>query len=112
MFVEGEFLDTVIGMARLPDRDRYAPPPDGDTRLELSSLVRSATPGSPAPIARAGKRHVAFEVNDLQAAVDWMARMAMGWSAASAMTFSAERQRQERCTCAHVENWMLPAPSH
>jgi catechol 2,3-dioxygenase-like lactoylglutathione lyase family enzyme len=47
-------------------------PPDGSTRLELSSFVRPAhQPGSPAAMANElGLRNVAFEVDDLQAAVD------------------------------------------
>jgi catechol 2,3-dioxygenase-like lactoylglutathione lyase family enzyme len=50
-------------------------PPDGSTRLELSSFVRPAhQPGSPAAMANElGLRNVAFEVDDLQAAVDGLA---------------------------------------
>ena len=50
-------------------------PPDDGTRLELSSFVRpDSVPGSPAAMANElGLRNVAFEVNDLQAAVDWAA---------------------------------------
>ncbi len=46
--------------------------PDGGTRLELSSSARpDHRPGSPAaPANELGLRNVAFEVNDLQAAVD------------------------------------------
>jgi hypothetical protein len=48
-------------------------PPDDGTRLELSSFVRpGSVPGSPAAMANElGLRNVAFEVNDLQAAVEW-----------------------------------------
>jgi len=48
-------------------------PPDDGTRLELSRFVRpDSVPGSPAAMANElGLRNVAFEVNDLQAAVDW-----------------------------------------
>ena len=51
-------------------------PPDDDTRLELSRFVRpDSVPGSPAAMANElGLRNVAFQVNDLQAAVDWAAR--------------------------------------
>src|SRR5215203_2707336 len=53
-FVEGEFLDTVCG---IPD----------------------SLPGSPAAMANElGLRNVAFEVNDLQAAVDWAATEGYG----------------------------------
>jgi len=50
-------------------------PPDGGTRLELSSFVRpDHEPGSPAAMANElGLRNVAFEVDDLQAAVDGLA---------------------------------------
>ena len=48
-------------------------PPDGGTGLELSSFVRHE-PGSPAAMANElGLRNVAFEVDDLQAAVDRLA---------------------------------------
>jgi len=55
------------------------PPGDG-TRLELSSFVRpDSAPGSPAAMANElGLRNVAFEVNDLQAAVDWAATQGYG----------------------------------
>jgi catechol 2,3-dioxygenase-like lactoylglutathione lyase family enzyme len=47
-------------------------PPDGGTRLELSSFARpDHLPGSPtAPANELGLRNVAFEVHDRQAAVD------------------------------------------
>jgi catechol 2,3-dioxygenase-like lactoylglutathione lyase family enzyme len=47
-------------------------PPDGGKRLELSSFARpDHLPGSPAaPANELGLRNVAFEVHDLQAAVD------------------------------------------
>ena len=50
-------------------------PPDGGTRLELSSFVRpDHTSRSPAAMANElGLRNVAFEVDDLQAAVDRLA---------------------------------------
>ena len=76
MFVEGEFLDTVIG---IPDSRTeivmLRPPPDGGTRLELSSFVRpDHEPGSPAAMANElGLRNVAYEVDDLQAAIDRLA---------------------------------------
>ena len=48
--------------------------PDG-ARLELARFVRpDSVPGSPAAMAnKLGLRNVAFEVDDLQAAVDWAA---------------------------------------
>ena len=75
MFVEGEFLDTVIGIPDSRTEIVMLRPPDGGTRLELSSFVRpDHEPGSPAAMAtELGLRNVAFEVDDLQAAVDRLA---------------------------------------
>jgi catechol 2,3-dioxygenase-like lactoylglutathione lyase family enzyme len=75
MFVEGEFLDTVIGIPDSRTEIVMLRPPDGGTRLELSSFVRpDHEPGSPAAMANElGLRNVAFEVDDLQAAVDGLA---------------------------------------
>jgi catechol 2,3-dioxygenase-like lactoylglutathione lyase family enzyme len=72
MFVEGEFLDTVIGIPDSGTEVVMLRPPDGGTRLELSSFVRpDPEPGSPAAMANElGLRNTAFEVDDLQAAVD------------------------------------------
>jgi catechol 2,3-dioxygenase-like lactoylglutathione lyase family enzyme len=75
MFVEGEFLDTVIGIPDSRTEIVMLRPPDGGTRLELSSFVRpDYTPGSPAAMANElGLRNVAFEVDDLQGVVDRLA---------------------------------------
>jgi catechol 2,3-dioxygenase-like lactoylglutathione lyase family enzyme len=75
MFVEGEFLDTVIGIPDSRTEIVMLRPPDGGTGLELSSFVRpDHQPGSPAAMANElGLRNVAFEVDDLQAAVDRLA---------------------------------------
>ena len=76
MFVEGEFVDTVTG---IPDSRTEIVmlqlPGDDGTTLELSSFSRPAhRPGSPeAPANELGLRSVAFEVEDLQGAVDWAA---------------------------------------
>ncbi len=72
MFVEGEFLDTVIGIPGSRTEIVVLQPPDGSTRVELSSFARpDHLPGSPAaPANELGLRNVAFEVHDLQAAVD------------------------------------------
>ena len=50
-------------------------PPDGGTKLELSSFIRpDHEPGSPnAMSTELGLRNVAFEVDDLQAIVDRLA---------------------------------------
>ncbi|HEY0691858.1 MAG TPA: VOC family protein [Kribbella sp.] len=72
MAVEGEFLDTVIGMTDAHTEIVMLRPPGGSTTLELSSFTRpDHLPGSPAaPANELGLRNVAFEVHDLQAAVD------------------------------------------
>ena len=72
MFVEGEFLDTVIGIPDSRTEIVMLKPPDEGTRLELSSFVRpDHEPGTPAAMAHElGLRNVAFEVDDLQTAVD------------------------------------------
>ena len=49
MFVEGEFLDTVIGIPNARTEIVMLQPPDGGASLELSSFVRpDHEPGSPA----------------------------------------------------------------
>jgi len=75
MFVEGEFLDTVIGIPDSRTEIVMLRPPDGGTRLELSSFTRpDHEPGSPAAMANVlGLRNVAFEVDNLHAAVDRLA---------------------------------------
>jgi catechol 2,3-dioxygenase-like lactoylglutathione lyase family enzyme len=75
MFVEGEFLDTVIGIPNSRTEIVMLRVPDGDTRLELSRFVRpDHRPGSPTAMANElGLRNVAFEVADLQKAVTRLA---------------------------------------
>src|SRR4051794_15341061 len=75
MFVEGEFLDTVIGIPGSRTEIVMLRATDGGTRLELSSFVRpDHQPGSPAAMANElGLRNVAFEVDDLQSVVDRLA---------------------------------------
>jgi catechol 2,3-dioxygenase-like lactoylglutathione lyase family enzyme len=74
-FVEGEFLDTVCGIPDSRTEIVMLRPPDDGTRIELSSFVRpDHLPGAPAAMANElGLRNVAFEVDDLQVAVDWAA---------------------------------------
>jgi catechol 2,3-dioxygenase-like lactoylglutathione lyase family enzyme len=71
MFVEGEFLDTVCGIPDSRTEIVMLRPPGDGTRIELSSFVRpDHLPGSPTAMANElGIRNVAFEVDDLQAAV-------------------------------------------
>lgn len=80
MFVEGEFLDTVIGIPDSRTEVVMLKPPEDGTRLELSSFVRpDHLPGSPGAMANElGLRNVAFEVDDLQAAVDLAAEDGYG----------------------------------
>ena len=75
MFVEGEFLDTVIGIPDSRTEIVMLRPPDGGTLLELSSFVRpDHEPGSPTAMANElGLRNVAFEVDDLQGMVERLA---------------------------------------
>src|SRR3954462_8880753 len=79
-FVEGEFLDTVCGIPDSRTEVVMLRPPDGGTRLELSSFVRpDPVPGSPAAMANElGLRNVCFEVHDLQTIVDGLAAEGYG----------------------------------
>src|SRR4051794_24587842 len=55
-FVEGEFLDTVIGIPDSRTEIVMLRPPDGGTRLELSSFVRPEhEPGSPGLVGGMGE---------------------------------------------------------
>jgi catechol 2,3-dioxygenase-like lactoylglutathione lyase family enzyme len=74
-FVEGEFVETVTAIPGSRSHIVMLRPPDGGTRLELSSFVEpEPQPGSPTAMAnRLGIRNVAFEVDDLQGTVDRLA---------------------------------------
>jgi catechol 2,3-dioxygenase-like lactoylglutathione lyase family enzyme len=71
-FVEGQFLDTVIGTSGARTEIVMLRAPDNGTGVELSSFVRPpCVPGSPTATANeVGLRSVAFEVHDLDAAVE------------------------------------------
>jgi len=73
--LEGEFLDTVIGIPDSRTEVVVLRPPDGGTGLELSSFIRpDHEPGSPDPMPNElGLRNVTFEVDDLQAILDRLA---------------------------------------
>jgi catechol 2,3-dioxygenase-like lactoylglutathione lyase family enzyme len=73
--LEGEFVDTVIGIPGTRTEIVMLRPPDGGTGLELARFIRpEAEPGSPDAMANElGLRSVVFEVDDLQALVDRMA---------------------------------------
>ena len=79
-FLEGEFVDTVCGIPDSRTEMVMLRPPGDGTRLELSSFVRpDHLPGSPTAMSNElGLRNVAFEVDDLQAAVDWAAAQGYG----------------------------------
>jgi catechol 2,3-dioxygenase-like lactoylglutathione lyase family enzyme len=75
MFVEGEFVDTVIGIPGSRSEIVTLRLPDGGTKLELSSFSRpDHAPGSPTAMANElGLRNLCFEVDDLRAVVEQMA---------------------------------------
>ena len=75
MFMEGEFVDTVIGIPNSRSEIVTLLLPDGGTKLELSSFIRpDHEPGSPdATSTELGLRNVAFEVADLDAILDRLA---------------------------------------
>lgn len=71
-FLEGEFLDTVIGIPNSRTEMVLLRPPDDGTRLELTRFVRPDHQlGPPAAMAtELGLSNVSFEVEDLQAILD------------------------------------------
>jgi catechol 2,3-dioxygenase-like lactoylglutathione lyase family enzyme len=75
MSMEGEFVDTVIGIPHSRSEIVMLRPPDGGTGLELSSFIRpNHEPGSPDAMSNElGLRNVAFEVDDLDAILDRLA---------------------------------------
>lgn len=75
MVMEGEFVDTVIGIPNSRSEILTLRLPDGGTGLELSSFIRPAhEPGSPEAMStELGLRNIAFEVDDLTAMVDGLA---------------------------------------
>src|SRR5262249_783491 len=74
-FLEGEFLDTVCGIPDARTEIVMLRPKGGGTGLELGTFVRPQhQPGSPTAMANElGLRSLAFEVDDLHAAVDRLA---------------------------------------
>jgi catechol 2,3-dioxygenase-like lactoylglutathione lyase family enzyme len=78
--VEGEFVEAVCGLPGARCEIAMLRPPDGGSRLELSSfLTPDHVPGSPDAMANElGLRNVSFEVGDLQAAVDAVAAKGYG----------------------------------
>src|SRR5437588_10333141 len=80
MFMEGEFVDTVIGIPNSRSEIVMLRLPDGGTGLELSSFIRpNHEPGSPDAMSNElGLRNVCFEVDNLQAVVDRLAAEGYG----------------------------------
>ncbi|TFV66225.1 UNVERIFIED_ORG: VOC family protein [Bacillus sp. AZ43] len=73
--LEGQFLDTVVGMRNARTEVVVLRPPDGGTGLELSRFLRpDHRTGSPDPAPNElGLRNVTFEVADLPAVLDSLA---------------------------------------
>src|SRR3954451_15652183 len=80
MLMEGQFVDTVIGIPDSRSEIVVLRPPDGGAGVELSSFFSPEhVPGSPAPMSNEpGLRNVSFEVDDLQGAVDRLAQDGYG----------------------------------
>ena len=78
--LEGEFLDTVIGMRDSRTEIVMLRAPDGGAGLELARFIRpDHEPGSPAAMANElGLRSVSFEVDDLQAIIERLAQDGYG----------------------------------
>ena len=79
-FVEGEFIDTVIGIPDSRTEIVVLRPPGGGTGVELATFVRpDHEPGSPNAMANElGLRNIGFEVDGLQAIVDRVAANGYG----------------------------------
>lgn len=73
--LEGEFVDTVIGIPDARTEIVMLRPPGGGTGLELARFVRpDHEPGSPDAMAtELGVRSICFVVEDLQGTVDGLA---------------------------------------
>ena len=79
-FLEGEFVDTVIGIPDSRTEIVVLRPPGGGAGVELASFVRpDHEPGSPTAMAtELGLRSICFQIDDLQAAVDGLAANGYG----------------------------------
>ena len=78
--VDGEFIETVCGIPGAHCEIVMLRSPGGGSRLELASFVTpDHVPGSPAAMANElGLRNVSFEVGNLEAVVDELARDGYG----------------------------------
>jgi catechol 2,3-dioxygenase-like lactoylglutathione lyase family enzyme len=79
-FLEGEFIDVVIGIPDSRTEMVVLRPPGGGTGVELASFVRPAhEPGSPTAMAtELGIRSVCYEVEGLRGLVDDLAAKGYG----------------------------------
>lgn len=79
-FLEGEFLDTVIGVAGARTEILLLRAPHGEVGVELATFIRpDHQAGSPlATATELGLRSLAFEVDDLQAIVQRLAEDGYG----------------------------------
>jgi len=79
-FLEGEFVDTVIGIPDARTEIVVLRPPGGGAGVELATFIRPEhTPGSPDAMAiELGLRSICFVVEDLRGAVDGLAAKGYG----------------------------------
>lgn len=73
--VEGDFLDTVVGLCGVRGETAVLRPPGDGTALELSTFVRPdhVADDPDVPVTRLGLRNVCFVVDDLQTVRDPLA---------------------------------------
>ena len=78
--VEGEFIDTVTGIADSRCDIVMLRSPGGGTGVELATFIRpDHTPGSPNAMANElGLRNICFEIDDLRGALDGLATKGYG----------------------------------
>ena len=69
--VEGRWVDRVVGLEGVQTDLAFMRTPDGHTQLELVEFRSPTTPGGDphAPANTPGLRHLAFEVDDVEAVV-------------------------------------------
>jgi catechol 2,3-dioxygenase-like lactoylglutathione lyase family enzyme len=79
-FLEGEFIDTVIGIPDARSEIVVLRPPGGGTGVELATFVRpNHEPGSPTAMAtELGLRSICFQVEGLQDALDGLTAKGYG----------------------------------
>ena len=86
--MEGDWLDTVIGLDDARVEVVMLHTPGGGTRLELSKFHEPVDErgSEAAPANQLGLRNIAFAVDDIHATVDRLKRTASDWSAPSGFT--------------------------